>query len=90
MSIIRASCQPAVCVKLCASVYIYAGKMSLILLTDANCTTSVIPLIHGRTNAGIPESWITGVHVHVRQSGTMYYIYHIPHTLHYTRIINRF
>ena len=59
VSIIHASCQP-VSVKLCvcASVHIYVGKMSLILLTDANCTTSVIPLIHGWTNAGIPESWI--------------------------------
>ena len=30
-----------VCVKLCVCAYIYVGKMSLILLTDVNCTTSV-------------------------------------------------
>ena len=58
------ACQPvwvtvSVCVFVCvcARAYVYIGKMSLILLTDANHSLHmylpVIPLIHGWTNAGI-------------------------------------
>ena len=79
--------------KLCVSKCAHVGKMSLILLTEANCTTSVIP----KSMEGQMQVYQkAGVHEYMRMYGKvaqrlLYYMslahnYNIYHHTHIIRI----